>query len=69
MRIKSLIKAAKHWFSRQKCYTSMENAGIAIFGCCSGLVGGDRSTDYLQCECISCPYYVDTVVQKAEGLK
>lgn len=31
-----------------KCYSEMENAGIAAFNCCCGLTGGTRHTDYLQ---------------------
>lgn len=28
-----------------KCYSEMENAGIAAFNCCCGLTGGTRHTD------------------------
>lgn len=42
-----------------KCYTKMKNKGIAIFGNCCGLAGGDKSSDYLQYECIDCPYFCD----------
>ena len=45
--------------SCSSCYTSMENRGIATMGCCSGLAGGDKNTNYLQYECIDCPHYVD----------
>lgn len=41
-----------------KCYSEMENAGIAVFGCCRGLTGGTRRTDYLQGNCVDCPYLV-----------
>ena len=40
-----------------KCYSEMENAGIAAFNCCCGLTGGTRYTDYLQENCVDCPYY------------
>lgn len=41
-----------------KCYSEMENAGIAVFGCCRGLTGGTRHTGYLQENCVDCPYLV-----------
>lgn len=41
-----------------KCYSEMENDGIAVFGCCRGLTGGTRHTDYLQEKCVDCPYLV-----------
>ena len=41
-----------------KCYSEMENDGIAVFGCCRGLTGGTRHTDYLQENCVNCPYLV-----------
>ena len=41
-----------------KCYSEMENAGIAVFSCCRGLTGGTRYTDYLQENCVDCPYLV-----------
>lgn len=41
-----------------KCYSKMENDGIAVFGCCRGLTGGTRHTDYLQENCVDCPYLV-----------
>ena len=41
-----------------KCYSEMENAEIAVFNCCRGLTGGTRHTDYLQENCVDCPYLV-----------
>lgn len=41
-----------------KCYSEMENAGIAAFNCYCGLTGGTRHTDYLQENCVDCPYLV-----------
>ena len=43
-----------------KCYSEMENAGIAVFGCCRGLTGGTRRTGYLQENCVDCPYLVSS---------
>lgn len=42
--------------SYDKCYARMEYAGDAVFGCCGGLSGGTKNTDYLQESCINCPY-------------
>lgn len=41
-----------------KCYSEMEDAGIAAFDCCRGLTGGNRCTGYLQESCVDCPYLV-----------
>lgn len=41
-----------------KCYSKMETQGIAVFGMCGGVVGGDKGTEYLDYKCIDCPYYV-----------
>ena len=41
-----------------KCYSEREDEGYAVFGCCHGLVGGSRNTNYLQEFCINCPYLV-----------
>ena len=41
-----------------KCYSEMENTGIAAFNCCRGLTGGTRHTGYLQENCVDCPYLV-----------
>ena len=42
----------------EKCYNRMEDAGIAIFGCCCGVTGGDATTNNLSYDCISCPHLV-----------
>lgn len=41
-----------------KCYSEMEDTGTAVFGCCRGLTGGTRHTNYLQENCVDCPYLV-----------
>lgn len=49
------------WFHStdyDNCYNDMEDRGIAIFGSCGGVVGGDSNTEYLSEMCVSCPYYV-----------
>ena len=56
-RIKEWIKQIRYNRSLESCYNDMENRGIAVFGMCGGVVGGDHSTEYLSIECINCPYY------------
>lgn len=41
-----------------KCYSYMEREGHAIFGCCGGITGGTKNTDYLSETCIDCPYLI-----------
>ena len=43
----------------EKCYSNMEYESYAAMGCCCGLTGRTKSTDYLLEMCISCPHYVD----------
>ena len=43
----------------EKFYSDMEYEGYASMGCCGGLTGGIKSTDYLSETCCSCPHYVD----------
>lgn len=40
------------------CYSDREREGIASMGCCCGVVGGTRNTEYLSEQCVSCPYLV-----------
>ena len=42
-----------------KCYSDREREGYASMGCCRGLTGGTKATDYLSEMCIGCPHYVD----------
>ena len=42
----------------EKCYNRMEDRGIAVFGCCCGVTGGDKNTEYLSESCIGCPFLV-----------
>ena len=42
-----------------KCYSDREREGYASMGCCGGLTGGTKATDYLSEMCIGCPHYVD----------
>lgn len=56
--IKSKIDTIRYRMSRDHCYKMMEDRGIAVFGMCGGVVGGDRYTEYLSYECVDCPYHV-----------
>ena len=40
------------------CCNQQETEGRAVFGCCSGLAGGSKMTEYLSESCIDCPYFV-----------
>ena len=42
--------------SREWCHEEMQKRGSVGQNGCSGLVGGDYETDYLQYKCIGCPY-------------
>lgn len=53
-----MLAKIKHHLSHEWCYDRMEAEGIAVMGCCCGLVGGTRATDYLQEHCVDCPHLV-----------
>ena len=42
----------------EKCYSNREYEGYASMGCCGGLTGGTKATDYLSETCCSCPHLV-----------
>ena len=56
-RTKELIEKIKYRMSKEACYDEMEGRGIAVFGICNGVTGGDRFTDYLNYSCVDCPYF------------
>mgnify|MGYP000424597850 FL=1 len=49
-----------------KCYSEKEYDGIAVFGCCRGMVGGTRNTENLSEMCIDCPYYTKEIAEEVE---
>lgn len=57
-KLHSFIDHFKYKFSTACCYDEMEKQGNAVFGMCSGTVGGDRNTEYLSYSRINCPYFV-----------
>lgn len=52
--IRDFIRRFTH--SREWCHEEMQKRGSVGQNGCQGLVGGDYGTDYLQYECIGCPY-------------
>jgi hypothetical protein len=55
--LKKFINWLKYHLSHEWCYDRMEKEGIAIFGCCCGVVGGGKQTNYLSETCMGCPYW------------
>lgn len=51
-------------FSQETCYKFMDEQGEAVDGKCGGLAGGDRTTGYLQLQCVDCPHL--TIMQGKE---
>ena len=39
------------------CYDKMKAYGVAVYGKCCGVFGGDRNTDDTAESCLDCPYY------------
>ena len=58
--IKNIAEWIKHHMYKHYdiCYSERESEGIAVFGMCGGLVGGDKDSGHVQYECIDCPYWV-----------
>ena len=65
--IRKFIKWLKYYFSHQWCYDQMEERGIAIFGCCNGVAGGSKATNYLSESCMDCPYFTLVDGERREG--
>lgn len=61
-KIKRVIEKIKYYFSHEACYNDMERQGIAVFGMCSGITGGDNNSEYLSYQCMDCPHF--TLVDK-----
>lgn len=76
--IKNFIISIQNFFKNffilqnySSCYDHMESIGYAIFGCCGGIAGGTRSTEYLSEMCIGCPYFTEIDIKymkKEKGL-
>lgn len=59
-KLKIFFGKIKDKMEKNKCYSQREREGVAAMGCCRGLAGGDRSTDYLQYSCVVCNHFVNT---------
>lgn len=68
-KIKSLFKKIGRYFSHDSCYNDMEQRGIAVFGMCCGVVGGDANSNYLSYQCMDCPYLTLTESDNPKLLK
>lgn len=56
-KVKQIMGKIRYELSHESCYDKMEEEGVASNGCCCGVVGGDRTTDYTAEFCLDCPYY------------
>lgn len=56
-KVKKTMWKIQYKLSHERCYDEMEADGIASYGRCCGMVGGDRTTDYTAEFCLGCPYY------------
>ena len=57
-RLRKLEERIKYHLSHEWCYDRMEADGAANRGCCCGVVGGSKGTDYLSEMCLDCPHWV-----------
>lgn len=48
----------RYRLSQESCYDEQEKLGNAVFHCCGGMTGGDKTTEWLQYSCVDCPYLV-----------
>lgn len=54
--------------SQDECYTQRKRNGlIPSRGRCSGLAGGDITTDYLAHSCVGCKYFSYDYTQHQDG--
>ena len=54
--IKTIIAKIKTRMMLNRCYDTMEDRGIAVFGMCEGKYHND---EHLYKECSICPYFTD----------
>lgn len=62
------VEKVKYCLSREYCYDEMEEKGYASMGCCCGLIGGDKLSDWTMYSCIDCPHYTPTIGGKNEKI-
>ena len=51
---------------RDNCFNQMYKDGLVSKNGCHGLVGGTKETEYLQYNCVDCPYYKNNVIRKVD---
>ena len=51
---------------RDNCFNQMSKDGLVSKNGCHGLVGGTKETEYLQYNCVDCPYYKNNVIRKVD---
>lgn len=65
-KIKAFWKRITYFMSKEYCCDQMEKEGIAVFGMCPGMIGGDKQTNYLSYSCIDCPHFVVTTEERSK---
>ena len=66
-KIKTLVERFKKWRSEENCYDQMEAEGIAVFGMCIGITGGDSYTNQLSYSCIGCKHWTPVKGETKNG--
>ena len=51
---RKIIAKIRYRLDCERCYSHMEDAGVAVMGCCFGLAGGDGLDEH----CMDCPHLV-----------
>ena len=51
---------------RDNCFNQMSKDSLVSKNGCHGLVGGTKETEYLQYNCVDCPYYKNNVIRKVD---
>lgn len=51
---RKVIAKIRYRLDCERCYSYMEDAGVAVMGCCRGVVGGDSLDEH----CMDCPHWV-----------
>ena len=56
--LRKLLERIKYHLSHEWCYYRMEEDGVVTMGCCCGVVGGSKETDYLSDMCLDCQHWI-----------
>lgn len=60
---RKVIAKIRYRLARERCYSYMEDAGVAVMGCCRGVVGGNGLDE----QCIDCPHLVSVQDWEKKG--